>query len=419
MIRIFITCLTLLVLTTNSWAQDFQRSRAIVVGIDNYSNASSWADLKFAVADARALTIFLQRQGYDVTLLLDTQADRSAILAALRSAATDLGPQDRLLFYFGGHGHTDRLAGKEAGYLVPSGARDIGDMISMEEIRAMSQTMQAVRHQLFILNSCYGGTIGTLRGVMRSLDENRSDYRREIVKRQARQFIAAGGAEQQVLDGGPNGLSWFTHFFLEATQGAAADLDGDQTITFPELNAYLLPRASNSVQTPASGALPGHALGEYVFSVDASAGHTQVATVEPPTVTTTATRNLSQVSHDFVAMQQPVHNLFAAWEALDLDSYAAQWSPSAVQYVGRKKRRYATIIQKRAKLFPRLKSVKVERYQLFYNGHADGIASFDAAYSMVFRLKNGKVIRERERETYRTAKRGGRWVIIENRDYIR
>lgn len=398
-------------------ARDFVRSRAIVVGIDGY-DGGTWQRLSHAVADARRVAEFLQAQGYEVVLLTDGSASREAILDALHAAARELSENDRLLFYFGGHGHTQALGEEEAGYLVPAGARSVGGMISMEEIRSISQLMRPVRHQLFVLNACYGGSIGILRGG-RALSPQQPGYLDQIVSRQARQFIAAGGPDQQVLDGGPAGLSWFTHFFLEAAEGGAADLDGDGAITFPELSAFLLPRASNSVQTPSFGALPGHALGEYVFTRAGGTGRIVVPDVIEPPMATTRGGAMPEATQNFEAMQQPVHDLFAAWAELDLDGYLNQWSPDAVQFVGRKRRGFADIAAQRRSLFPRLSAVEVRRYQLWFRGFEDGVASFDASYDMAFHFRDGRTVTERERETYRIARERGRWVIVENRDYVR
>ncbi len=403
-----------------SRAEDFSRNYAVVIGIDEY-RSGDWPRLEFAATDARRVAGFLERSGYEVTLLLDSQAKREAVLDTLLEATRNLGESDRLLFYFGGHGYTEKIGDEEHGYLVPYGASSVGGMIAMDEIREISSRMRAVRHQLFILNSCYGGTIGVLRGV-RGLKPDRPSYIDEITRRQARQFVAAGGPDQQVLDGGPEGLSWFTHFLLEAVENGEGDLDGDGYVTFPELNAYLIPRASNSVQTPTYGALPGHALGEFLFTIPKIPDQklpTEVAAADPPKTTTTEPRALEKVATDFEGMQEPVHRLYEAWENLDLDAYGDQWADDAIQYIGKKRRSKKQIMEQRAKLFPRLASVDVERYQLWFNGFSDGVASFDASYTMTFYFRDGRVLHENERETYKTRNVRGRWVIVENRDYIR
>jgi hypothetical protein len=149
----------------------------------------------------------------------------------------------------------------------------------MEELQAQSAKMGAATHQLFIMDSCYGGTLGT-RGVSR-LDPGIPGYLEEITRRPARQIITAGGKDQQVADGGPRGHSVFTGTLLEALEDRLGDLNGDGYITFSELNAYLVPRATSALQTPAIGYLPAHGLGEFTFGLGRVG-----PVVEPPVETT-------------------------------------------------------------------------------------------------------------------------------------
>lgn len=171
---------------------------------------------------------------------------------------------DRVLFFFAGHGYTEELSDEDYGYIVPyDGGEMSATFISMEELRVLSEKMKKAKHQLFILDACYGGLFGT-RGVQ-NVNPPTPNYLKEITKRAARQFLTAGGKEQQVLDGAACGHSLFTCSLLEALQDGLGDVNNDGYITFSELASYLIPRASNAYQTPAAGTLPGHGLGEFVF----------------------------------------------------------------------------------------------------------------------------------------------------------
>jgi uncharacterized caspase-like protein len=80
-------------------------------------------------------------------------------------------------------------------------------------------------------------------------------------------MLTAGGADQLVSDGGPNGHSVFTWTLLQGL-GGKADLNGDGLITATELAAYVAPAvASVSQQTPAFGSLPGSEGGDFVFEL--------------------------------------------------------------------------------------------------------------------------------------------------------
>jgi TolA-binding protein len=82
-------------------------------------------------------------------------------------------------------------------------------------------------------------------------------------------MLTAGGGDQLVADGGPNGHSVFTWTLLQGL-GGKADLNGDGLITATELAAYVAPAVAGvSSQTPAFGSLPGSEGGDFVFELPA------------------------------------------------------------------------------------------------------------------------------------------------------
>ncbi len=246
----------------------YDESFAVVVGIDSYQSPD-WPTLSYAVKDAEAVARYLSANGFQVIELYDRDATKQAILTAMQNnVARRAGEGDRVLIFFAGHGYTETLARRDWGYVIPyDGASGSASFISMEELRTQSQKMGDATHQLFIMDSCYGGSLGT-RGVA-PLSPDLPDYLREVTRRPARQFLTAGGKGQQVADGGPKGHSYFTGYLLEALEDGLADLNGDRYITFSELSAYLVPRATSDLQTPATGNLPEHGLGEFTFGFSA------------------------------------------------------------------------------------------------------------------------------------------------------
>ena len=245
--------------------QFFEHSYAVVIGIDHYPSRM-WPQLQYAVKDARAIAAYLRTQNYDqIITLIDEQATKQAIVAAMQNQlAPKLKSKDRVLIFFAGHGYTESLGGKDRGYLVPyDGDRQSAGYISVEELWALSDYMANARHQLFIMDSCYGGLFAVTRAGL--VDPSIPDYLNNISDRVARQVITAGGKNQQVLDGGPKGHSYFVDYLLEALADGKADTNGDGYITFDELSSYLIPRASGPQQTPSVGYFPGHQAGEYLF----------------------------------------------------------------------------------------------------------------------------------------------------------
>lgn len=249
-----------------SAATGYANSWAIVVGIDKYQK---WPQLQYAVRDAEGVgQLLVQKFGFAperVITLKNEQATRTGILAAFHDklAHGNLQPNDRIFVFFAGHGATRKLSsGRDLGYIVPVDADPNNlatDAIPMTEIQNIAESLPA-KHALFVMDACYSG-LGLTRGAANA------SFLRDNAKRLGRQMLTAGGSDQLVSDGGPNGHSVFTWTLLQGL-GGKADLNGDSLITGTELAAYVAPAVSSvSQQTPAFGSLPGSEGGEFVFEL--------------------------------------------------------------------------------------------------------------------------------------------------------
>jgi peptidoglycan/xylan/chitin deacetylase (PgdA/CDA1 family)/uncharacterized caspase-like protein len=245
----------------------YRESFALIVGINEYR---SWPRLRYAVNDARAVeSALVERYGFpreNVIRLLDGEATRERIVEILGGTLAEpgrVGPDDRVLVFFAGHGATRKLpSGKELGYIVPVDAELQGypvRSISMTELRDFSELIPA-KHVYFVMDSCYSGLALTRGGG--------GSYLEEVTDRRARQILTAGGADEIVADDGPSGHSIFTWTLLQGLSGLA-DLDGNGVLTATELGAFTAPIVSKfSSQTPAFGNLEGSEGGEFVFPIE-------------------------------------------------------------------------------------------------------------------------------------------------------
>jgi peptidoglycan/xylan/chitin deacetylase (PgdA/CDA1 family)/uncharacterized caspase-like protein/Flp pilus assembly protein TadD len=249
----------------------YRDSWAVIIGINAYK---SWPRLAYAVNDARAVRDTLEKKyGFapdHVTTLLDGDATREKILAALGDNLADtkkVSHDDRVFVFFAGHGVTRKLPnGKNQGYIVPVDAAAQNyqsQAISMTNFQDASDAI-AAKHVFFVMDACYGG-LALTRGGGGAATGDRRQYLAEITRRQAREVLTAGGADEQVADNGPGGHSIFTWTLLQGLEGKA-DLDADGAITATELATYVGPSVSSlSRQTPAFGHLAGSEGGEFVF----------------------------------------------------------------------------------------------------------------------------------------------------------
>ena len=242
----------------------YQNSYAVVVGVSDYD---AWPDLPNAVRDAEEVAEALSNLGFDVRLVRDP--DSQALEQVLEDLEFQAGTeQDRLLFYFAGHGETETLAdGGELGYIVPRDAPlkvvdqrgFVKTAISMQRLEQSALRMR-FKHALFVFDSCFSGSIFALQ---RAAPQNIS----EKVALPVRQFITAGGKGETVPD-----QSVFKTTLLAALEGHG-DLSGDGYITGTELGLYLQEQVVNysrGSQHPQAGKLRNPKLdkGDFVFVLE-------------------------------------------------------------------------------------------------------------------------------------------------------
>lgn len=249
----------------------YGESWAVVIGINDYQY---WPRLEYAVNDARAVgDMLVENLGFRedrVIRLYNEEATRERITEVLGYEMADpdrIGKNDRVFVFFSGHGMTRPLPeGGSLGYIIPADAdteRYQIRGISMSELDDFSSASPA-KHMFFVMDSCYSGLGLTRAGV--TIGQTRN-YLQRIASRRARQMLTAGGADEEVADGGPGGHSIFTWTLLQGLMGLA-DTDSNGYVSASELGTYLAPVVSSySEQTPVFGNLVGSGGGDFVFKV--------------------------------------------------------------------------------------------------------------------------------------------------------
>jgi uncharacterized caspase-like protein len=100
----------------------YSGSHALIIGINRYQHVSP---LSCARNDAEAVADILIRKfrfpSQRVTLLTDAAATREGIRTAFFKyvQGADVQPDDRIIVFFAGHGHTVRGRRGETGFLIP------------------------------------------------------------------------------------------------------------------------------------------------------------------------------------------------------------------------------------------------------------------------------------------------------------
>lgn len=266
-----LACALLLAGPVAASAQAFENSYALVVGVDDYASLGL-PRLSNAESDAAAVARYFGAQHYQVTQLIGPQAaTKKNVAEAVRAIAGKVTDRDRFVFFFAGHGKAKRTEGVDVAYLVLPGGRDRNDaasLISTGDIVDYSRALDKARHQLFIFDSCYAGLMGqfqTRAAGDRPQFDSETFLVKDLSERRVRQYLSAGGEDQEVLDNGPGRLSWFTYFLLKGMEPGVASRRASGLITFSELASYVQALSANPKHTPAFGSLAGHRGGEFLL----------------------------------------------------------------------------------------------------------------------------------------------------------
>lgn len=420
-----------------AFAQEFENSYAIIVGVDDYGTLGV-SRLTNAESDARIVERYFRAQRYKVTPLIGPHiGTKRNVEEAVRAIAARITARDRFVFFFAGHGLAQRKEGIDVAYLVVPGGRDKKDpasLISQGDIQKYSLSLDQARHQLFIFDSCYAGLMGqfhTRTAGERMQYESELYLVRDLSARRVRQYLSAGGEDQEVLDNGPGNLSWFTYFLLKGLEPGVVKQRKSGLVTFSELAAYVQALSANPKHTPAFGSLAGHRGGEFLLYSTAQ-GSPQLPRL--PDINRQTLRDLGfltrsdvpeRVGSNMERMREPIDLIFEAWMQKDIDLYLRQFDRS-VEQTGRLKRggsysrSYDDIVTRRRNDFTRVDRVDILKYEVMYQGSEGREATFGVRYSMDFYWGDGKVTRERNiNECYnvRRLPDEDRWVIIRNDDY--
>ena len=95
----------------------YRDSYALIVGNSNYSNG--WEPIPGAIQDVNEVAKALEKHGFNITL--KTDLNKNEFSRAINEFSLKYGnaEDNRLLFYYAGHGFTRKMAtGEELGYLV-------------------------------------------------------------------------------------------------------------------------------------------------------------------------------------------------------------------------------------------------------------------------------------------------------------
>ena len=99
-------------------AQAPPKKHALLVGLDKYLRSLSVPPLQFAQNDVRELKPVLEKRGFEVTMVLNSDASRARVLSELYRLADVVDEQDDFLLYYAGHGVRNRFPSRKTFWLT-------------------------------------------------------------------------------------------------------------------------------------------------------------------------------------------------------------------------------------------------------------------------------------------------------------
>ena len=206
----------------------YDNSWALVVGINKYENVRP---LNNAIEDAIAVkNMLINDFGFlrsNVNVLLNNEATQNNIKKQLDALVRSAKENDRVVFYFAGHGMTETsgLEGIDMGFLLPVEGNKENlylTTIPMDELKRISDRSKA-KHMLFLVDACYGGLAAQNTRSLVSSDI--PNYIEKISNEFSRQIITAGGKSEEVLEKDDWEHSAFTKNILSGLKEKRADMN--------------------------------------------------------------------------------------------------------------------------------------------------------------------------------------------------
>lgn len=213
---------------------EYEKSMAVVVGIDKYHPRSGLKPLQYAVNDARAVArVLKEKHEFDVVeLLLEEKATRRNILMRVEALQRNCTPVSRLVVFLAGHGSIEG-----DGFFCPvdSVKDSFHSTMPMSDLQRIATFVRNPLHILFVLDCCFSGKallMPTLRQsrmmkvalIPISKSDSDSESEKKVsemlpLNQRAIQCITAGASYEPVYEIDGHGV--FTKYLLSGLCGGA------------------------------------------------------------------------------------------------------------------------------------------------------------------------------------------------------
>lgn len=204
------------------------RTFVLVTGVSNYGNEAS--NLSQTTKDAKRFKELMETQTKDITLLTSKNVTYSNVLEKLRAICNRAQANDRVIFYYSGHG----MPGAICGYDSPIPYDDIIEVLNTSSAKEV----------LCFIDACHAGTMA-----QNSTDKS---WMKAVKESKGKAFFVGCRPDEYSFESPFVGAGYFTQALLKGMRGKS-DSNRNKEITVMELFKYVygdVLKHSNKEQHP-------------------------------------------------------------------------------------------------------------------------------------------------------------------------
>lgn len=209
----------------------YNNTYAVVVAVADYKYATARnGDLKYTVNDASKFYNFLKSSAggsvpsSNIVYLTNSSATRSNIITKTKTLYAKAKTDDRVIFYFSGHG--DRSC------FLPYDFDALGNnVLWFDEVQALFRCAKC-NNKLLIADACFSGSMKNLIKRQTGGKQSTSGGKQQIA------VMMASGANEVSVESDELGQGVFSYYLIKGLNGNA-DTDRNGKITIQELFYYV------------------------------------------------------------------------------------------------------------------------------------------------------------------------------------
>ena len=222
----------------------YENTYALIVAVADYKNASPGSgDLRYTVNDARLFYEFLRSKkggsvpAENIVYLTNSQASKANIVAKGKALFSKAKENDRVIFYFSGHG--------DRGCFVPYDAGDsYNSMLYFSEVKSIFKCSSSNTKLLFA-DACFSGSMKGLAS-KEAQTAIKKEWKSSSTMNIAVMMSCKGNETSLELPELNQGI--FTYYLIKGL-GGAANTDKSSHITIKELSYYVYKKTRAKAST--------------------------------------------------------------------------------------------------------------------------------------------------------------------------